>query len=488
MGDDLRFDQELVEQLSQLPLEQLPSDQVAPWKRALGCILWGMGLTSITVSFFRLQYILPAVGVVLLLLGFRALRRENWCFRLAWLASLGRAACYFASLTSIATPYQLTVDSPFYLPYSLFTISLQLSQCLFLWLGLRAVQHKAGRKASAAPAGALLGWYAGVVLLALWTGGHGGWFVLLSMLACYALILRSLWKLAHLLDETGYVIQAAPVRLSDRWLAAGYLLGLLLSITICIFYYSRYPMEWSPVSEGEQAGLEDIRASLLELGLPEEILNDLSAEELARYQGTVWVYHDTRRHYDNDLEDKALDMQDVAIRREDGSWRVLHYFSWSSGPRTRGRSCLEIWPMFCDTSLEYLDHTGAVSQWDGQVLFDRRGTTYAAPYYSLQVQSYETVTPFGELVQERSTFATFSPPLTGQNFRGYIAYDVEPFDLPYWYVVDSWCNYVHPAMGSGYPLVDPVEERKSGVLFNSKIQLQQTQLFLKLELWNWFED
>ena len=46
-------------------------------------ILFGMALCAITLNFLCLNYILPAVGTVLLLLGFRTLRRENrWLRRL----------------------------------------------------------------------------------------------------------------------------------------------------------------------------------------------------------------------------------------------------------------------------------------------------------------------------------------------------------------------------------------------------------------------
>lgn len=40
-------------------------------------ILFGMALCAITLNFWCLNYILPAIGTVLLLLGFRTLRRKT---------------------------------------------------------------------------------------------------------------------------------------------------------------------------------------------------------------------------------------------------------------------------------------------------------------------------------------------------------------------------------------------------------------------------
>lgn len=57
--------------------ERLP-DKVAavtPWKRAMGRVLAGMALTG--TNLWGLNYPLPGIGLVLMLLGFRLLRREG---------------------------------------------------------------------------------------------------------------------------------------------------------------------------------------------------------------------------------------------------------------------------------------------------------------------------------------------------------------------------------------------------------------------------
>lgn len=75
MTDDLRFDELLREDAAALPP---PADgEITPWRTAMDRILWGMGLTTITLNFLWLDVLLPAIGAVLLVLGFRTLRREN---------------------------------------------------------------------------------------------------------------------------------------------------------------------------------------------------------------------------------------------------------------------------------------------------------------------------------------------------------------------------------------------------------------------------
>ena len=88
MTDDIRFDRDMQTLLEQLPEEQLPAARVTPWRQAMRCVLWGIGLTSITLNFWNLQHLLPMVGSILLMLGFRTLRQENGCLRSCWRLSI----------------------------------------------------------------------------------------------------------------------------------------------------------------------------------------------------------------------------------------------------------------------------------------------------------------------------------------------------------------------------------------------------------------
>lgn len=59
--------------------ERLP-DKVAavtPRRRAMGRVLAGTALTALGTNLWRLNYLLPGIGLVLMLLGFRLLRPEG---------------------------------------------------------------------------------------------------------------------------------------------------------------------------------------------------------------------------------------------------------------------------------------------------------------------------------------------------------------------------------------------------------------------------
>ena len=106
MSDDLHFDQLLTEDAAALP----PSGvEVNPWREAMCLVLWGLGLTTLTLNFLYLDIILPAVGAILMVLGFRTLRRENralqWCYRLSIAAAAVRSIAYTLNALPWETGY-----------------------------------------------------------------------------------------------------------------------------------------------------------------------------------------------------------------------------------------------------------------------------------------------------------------------------------------------------------------------------------------------
>ena len=61
------------------------SDDFKPWRIAMNRILWGTALT--TLNFWNLDVIMPAIGIILMLLGYRALRNENGWFKCGYVIS-----------------------------------------------------------------------------------------------------------------------------------------------------------------------------------------------------------------------------------------------------------------------------------------------------------------------------------------------------------------------------------------------------------------
>ena len=206
---DADFEAMLARSVPDTPPEEIVAE-VTPWRRAMNRILFGMALCAITLNFLCLNYILPAIGTVLLLLGFRALRRENRWLGGCFAVTVIRAVYFFATLVLNTTILQSAVFTPA-VTTALTAVNAVLLLTLYFcfWRGLLAVQKKAGLPAQTGGAGALLAWY--VLICVLAAVHYMGWIVPIAMLVGYVCILRSLFRLSRALDEAGYAIAPQPI-------------------------------------------------------------------------------------------------------------------------------------------------------------------------------------------------------------------------------------------------------------------------------------
>lgn len=464
MTDDLRFDELLREDAAALPP---PSDSaVNPWQTAMSQILWGMGLTTITLNLLYLDYILPALGAVLLVLGFRTLRRENaplgWCYRLSLAALLLRGTAYVL----LSLPVELDKT----LAYCTSLVTLALYICL--WRGMVGVSRSAGAEKPAAPAAGAMAVLYGLLLTLAYIGLEG-WLLVVPLLVIYIILLRNMAKLSRSLADTGYVITAAPVRLPG-WAVLWGSLGLLLaSVLLAAFLGQRYPTDW----QGRKDAPQDtaIRQELLELGFPEAVLNDLTADEVAALDGAaeVYVQEDTKwgkNTYREVTTDKWYDdalpsnwKYDSAKKQSDGSYlytyriydvpvctathvavvldeapqRVMfiQYVTVNGDAMTDFTQGIEAWPIWYSTPQDWTrgGYCG------GQVLCDRGGQPLAAPFSRLEQTSTTTQGFFGASTRETVT-AVWSWPRHAANGRAYLIFDAVSLTDD-WTYLDGWCNY-----------------------------------------------
>ena len=467
MTDDLRFAQMMREDAAALPP---PADgEITPWRTAMDRILWGMGLTTITLNFLWLDVLLPAIGAVLLVLGFRTLRRENAPLRWGYRLSLLSLAIRFAGDVLAALPVDVG-NTPAYVHIP---VTLALYVCL--WRGMVGVSRAAGAEKPAAPAaGAMALFYA--LLLPLALIGLQGWLLVMPILIVYAAILRNMWKLTRSLEDMGYAITAAPVRLPGWAVLWGSLAAMLAAVLLTAFLGQRYPMDWHTRSDAPQS--VPIRQELLEKGFPERVLNDLTADEVAQLSGAVRVYHQTERlysstayrevtlsrflrdpphtlQYDHTLTEtddagnrtyryvyRVYDtleqtMRHVAVELpaegDTARFVYIHHLTYAAPPSPY-TEMLELWPAW-QTQGDWFPG-GHVS---GRVLCERNGTAQAAAFHTLKSGSQQVSDLFGTRQTQRIT-AGWSFPRGVESPRAYVFYDALRGQDGW--VIESWANYV----------------------------------------------
>ena len=479
MSDDLRFDALLTEGAGALP----PAPDVSPWRTAMSCIMGGIALKTLTLQILYLHYILPTLGCILLVLGFRTLRRENGALR--WAYGLSVAAAVLRSVCAVLLALPVDVG----LAFAYADSALMQATLIALWRGMIGVSRAAGAEKPSAPAaGALAAFYA--VLMALAFIGLEGWLLVLPVLAVYLVILRNLVKLFRSLENTGYAIHAAPVHLPAAAVLWGYLGLTLAAVVLAMLLGQRYPMDWQVRDDAPQDAA--IRAELLELGFPQDVLDDLTAEEVARMSGAraVFVNEDklynqtkyreivmehylgedplrvlrydrtiTTKHDDGtrsytyvyrafDTLEQTMTSVAVELVGADGEkhYIVIHHLYYDTQPSSRYTEGMTVWPVW---KMESSWRPGTLCS--GRVLCTRRGTAQTAALHGLAYDDRQVTGFFG--TDRRASFdAQWTRPSGAGDVRMYMLYDAFCGDDAW--VLTSYGNYtrqskpVYPFDGS----------------------------------------
>lgn len=296
--DEQDFDALLSRSLPELPPEDIVARTV-PGKKALNRILIGYFLSTFTINGLGLNLILPVIGQILMLLGFRALQHENRWFSACYVFAVLQAFLRFGKLILDTTIFDLPFEDPqiaasaFYIALAL-QVLLSVVSLICFWRGLRTVQKACGIRSKAIGVLALLAWnllFCAMALLQM-RGQFFGGNTLLFLLFSLIIILWMIARQAKALDATGYVLQPAPLRLSDRTLTLIILGILAIGCTCGHLFFSSYTMDWQKIDSTASAATSETKTHLAALGFPEDILDDLTPEDLARCRDAEQVVVD----------------------------------------------------------------------------------------------------------------------------------------------------------------------------------------------------
>ena len=454
--NDAEFDDILLD-LTDAPPPPEVSDGLTPWRSAMSRIVWGIGWTTITVNLLWLNYLLPAVGMIMLLLGFRSLRRENrwfavgygcaWAKLLWWLVNFGIGLTVFQNDGGVLEFQRIAGNLMLVPTFGLF---------LGLRNGIRTVQRKAGLPEEGGT-GLLV---CQVIMLLLAMVSFTGWPALI-LFVIYILTLRELYRTSKSMEEAGYAISPAPVRVSDDAAKRIYTAAIAAVALFCYLFLAKYPMDWQPAPAPTGGQVQTVRQELLDLGFPEEVLRDLTEEELLACAGADFVLAETTDHRieREHIISRNLEQQETLLRvtsvglrypGERDRWKLIHHFRWLSSDGFCGTEAIQLWPAYQSSNWNFS------GEFTGRVLYDRDGKAYGSDYHFLG--SKETSGWFGP---SWDVYAAFSLPEKGENQRGYLIYEAEAATVPS-ASVNSWFNYVHQYSRLQFPVKTALEAERNG--------------------------
>ncbi|MFQ6841208.1 MAG: hypothetical protein ACLRSJ_04920 [Agathobaculum sp.] len=422
-----RLDEMIEQGLGEIVPGEGVVEEVNPWREPIGRIAAGMALTGITLNFLYLQYLLPTLGAALQYLGFRTLRRSGPAFRIAWGLSLVELVWHAVWLMLSASPWRLEGVTAYTL--GLAGMAVQIARLLLLRAGLRDVCRRAEVEPKGDPLRAAVIWQVLIAVLAFSPLAQS-WLAAIPMIIAFVLIIQSLERVGGSLGGAGYCFVDAPVRVSSGVMKWGYLLGCFALVLLTSAVVNHPRLDAQPVPAQGEA---ETRQALAELGLPEEVLADLSDEHVRALEGALRVdvqqemmsfYSSTTTETQKaDADANRLCSYIIYIELPDSRMAVLNYFDWQQGGAYWGDAVMLGW----QDTYEYL--TGQIG---GALLYEKNGQAYTAPIPRLNNGVVTTTDWFSGIQSYPRITGTVSYPFGAQNQRGYVLYILQLRDLGYW--------------------------------------------------------
>ena len=422
-----RLDEMIEQGLGEIVPGEGVVEEVNPWREPIGRIAAGMALTGITLNFLYLQYLLPTLGAALQYLGFRTLRRSGPAFRIAWGLSLVELVWHAVWLMLSASPWRLEGMTAYTL--GLAGMAVQIARLLLLRAGLRDVCRRAEVEPKGDPLRAAVIWQVLIAVLAFSPLAQS-WLAAIPMIIAFVLIIQSLERVGGSLGGAGYCFVDAPVRVSSGVMKWGYLLGCFALVLLTSAVVNHPRLDAQPVPAQGEA---ETRQALAELGLPENVLADLSDEHVRALEGAfrVDVQQEMMSFYSSttteiqkaDADADRLCAYIIYIELPGSRMAVLNYFDWQQGGTYWGDAVMLGW----QDTYEYL--TGQIG---GALLYEKNGQAYTAPIPRLNNGVVTTTDWFSGIQSYPRITGTVSYPFGAQNQRGYVLYILQLRDLGYW--------------------------------------------------------
>ncbi|MDO5291758.1 MAG: hypothetical protein Q4F05_03305 [bacterium] len=325
------------------------------WKDAMAKVKWGVFLTFVNISLaeFPLAQITGFLGSILLLYGLFLLKEENQSLHKAYLLGIGFFA--YRVIITIVFEYQseglLTVLALFLRTGLFYEIAVQLEK------GMYQENHDPDQVQSIAHAySTIRRSLIGILVIQLFSTYvmELSWIGLCLLLAFVISILKNLEPVELVLDNI------ADTKEKNRPKGSARLYTIIVSGTLLVLLLvpaARYVSLHDSLHEytGNQVNmdLDDIVNQMKKAGFPEEILIDLSSEEIANYDkvtkvvvrknlSSQFLRHDGNSDEDDETRRKREDLSKLELTvvysyfeeqlTSPRTVRVLTYGKWKETP------------------------------------------------------------------------------------------------------------------------------------------------------------
>ena len=307
------------------------------------------------------------------------------------------------------------------------------------------------------------------------------WLVFIPMVICYFFIIRSLYRIGGQLDDTGYVLKNAPVKISNRTFGWAYLLIALATVIICSTFYNHLDLE---PQEYHVPKMTEARQHLLDMEFPAEALQYLSAQDVAILSDAINI----------EVFNKLLmfDAKRVEHREQFGGYSQITH-TYESGKRNMENTTIFIeMPENMVYVMQYFAWKGGHPVWQDGILisgetkaddkeiissglfYSKKGAEYIADFPRLICDKIKRNTMFG-LDYSVLIAGDLSYPFGSESQGGYVLYRYTVRTDSDIYATNALLSYVHLLSPLHFPYTRTEDQILSGAYtFIDELQQHHT--------------
>ncbi|MDU1412220.1 MAG: hypothetical protein E6929_05345 [Clostridium sp.] len=253
------------------------------WRKTISNITWGLFFTSFTFNVFKLQYILPVIGVLMLYNEFTTIRKENKWINNTWKLTIIMITINFSGLISLATPFHLKLENS--LIYSIILLTFQIIFLLSFRLGLKEIFEKLDVKPERDPLLYMAIWR--VIGLIVGRTDYANFGLLtIPLTIWYVYLFRSLYKFGGDLEKLKCDFKPHKCRLNNKVVNIVYGVSCIVVVGICCVASNHLNFESEEYVKPRES---EARNKLVDMGFPKDIIGDIEDKDIAILKDAINV-------------------------------------------------------------------------------------------------------------------------------------------------------------------------------------------------------
>jgi hypothetical protein len=444
--NDQEFEKNLIEKLEDFIPEERALKSVNPFSKPISYIVWGLIISSIQLDLLHLQYLLPNIGIVLILVGYRSIKNENKWFYRAWLLTIVTLVVLLLLYICLASPWLNDFEVGSYsfmgMLFSIVFLCYRVAIFLIFRQAILTVYGNCGLKQ---PRDYLLlsticiGLIGLMAFLPVNVSDMLVWMTSTLMIALFLVIVKTLFLVKDNLGIVGYSIINASIRFGSRTVILSYIMITCILVGLVCYSTNHLKLEAKEYIFPTPPSY----TILAEKGVPTNILQDLSAYNLVLLKDTVKVYvTEEKMNFDMNLyiigteAQKALESKKyskanmqvttIFLLQSDESVYVIEYFEWLKG----GAYWNDGFVIYGQDNMELIN---------GRLLYRLNNIDYFADIPRLK-QGQVKIYDFSHEIINIGITGGVSYPFNSQSQRGFILYKSKPQSVD---KASSELSYLH---------------------------------------------